>query len=747
MNEVKSKIPLLIFAFICGLVTTNAQIDALLKSAETKIEEVQIKTPELRDQLWKWKAESEAELEQLETTFKQLDEATQEATETKFLSRRRIYGQTLTEISKHLLNLDELKISAEALVKAQERINEKDLLNQLPPYSILLLDELIQKRELELEKQTSIKSSIEILQTTLNELLEEAKSTKEKLISLQNDNKLDADKKSVLQSTEARERLLFIRASRVQSLIANLEIQLSIHKINIEEVSKQIDQIGNQVTFLKVDLEKVQSEIENREKQYAKELSEILRRQRKVSQEKQFRSDELKKIKESSKSDSPELKLAELHLETNILQLTALESISESLDDLRQIESIISEAYDSRFALVHAKNAEAKHHAVDTLRALSRRLVSWQMVTNNELLVISADVAKLQSRLATIPSEGPRLLVFNRQLTIILEKQALLQRVNQTLLVNIRMLSHWLKALDFEQKINWKESLQDSATKLWNGTKKLWNFPLKKYEKTIEEDGVKVTQTQSVSLGLIITALLLFSVAYLILSQISKRVQSVLVQKKLIGENQARTIRTWVMMVLSFLLALLTLNWLSIPLTIFAFLAGALAIGLGFGAQNIIKNFISGILLLIERNVRVGDIVEVDGTKGTVSEINIRSSIIRGFNGVEYLIPNSFFLENTVTNWTLNSRQLRCDISITLSSSIPIKFATEVLKESMERHGLILDSPVPMVLLCNFDEALHGYSLLFWIELNDRSNRDAIESELRIMIQKRIAEYSPVRGL
>ena len=119
------------------------------------------------------------------------------------------------------------------------------------------------------------------------------------------------------------------------------------------------------------------------------------------------------------------------------------------------------------------------------------------------------------------------------------------------------------------------------------------------------------------------------------------------------------------------LLALATLNWLSIPLTIFAFLAGALAIGVGFGTQTIIKNFISGIILLVERKIRVGDIIEVDGTLGVVSEINTRSSIVRGFNGIENLIPNSLFLDNRVVNWTLNSRFLRRELKVGVAYGTP----------------------------------------------------------------------------
>ena len=194
------------------------------------------------------------------------------------------------------------------------------------------------------------------------------------------------------------------------------------------------------------------------------------------------------------------------------------------------------------------------------------------------------------------------------------------------------------------------------------------------------------------------------------------------------------------MLLVALLLALATLSWLSIPLTIFAFLAGALAIGVGFGTQTIIKNFISGIILLFERKVRVGDIIEVDGTLGVVSEINTRSSIVRGFNGIENLIPNSLFLENRVVNWTLNSRFLRRELKVGVAYGTPTKTVIEILNEAAERHGLILKDPAPFATMSNFGDNSLDFTLYFWIELNDKTNGLVVDSDLRIMIEKRLTE-------
>ena len=106
------------------------------------------------------------------------------------------------------------------------------------------------------------------------------------------------------------------------------------------------------------------------------------------------------------------------------------------------------------------------------------------------------------------------------------------------------------------------------------------------------------------------------------------------------------------------------LDLINIPLTAFAFISGAIAIGLGFGAQNIINNFISGWILMWERPIRINDFIEIDGTSGTVQEINTRSTKIHRVDGVHMLVPNSKLLEETVVNWTLVNRLIRTTVRV-----------------------------------------------------------------------------------
>ena len=194
------------------------------------------------------------------------------------------------------------------------------------------------------------------------------------------------------------------------------------------------------------------------------------------------------------------------------------------------------------------------------------------------------------------------------------------------------------------------------------------------------------------------------------------------------------------MIVIGVFLAVGTLSFLKIPLTVFAFFGGALAIGLGFGMQTLIKNFISGIIVLAERKVRVGDVLDVEGIIGTVIEINTRSSILRSSDEVETMIPNSLFLEKRVTNRTLSSAKMRRSLRVGAAYGSSPQKVMEILSDAATRHGLVLKSPAPFAVLDDFGDSALIFSLYFWLELKGGTNAMIVASDLRLMIEKRFAE-------
>ncbi len=152
-----------------------------------------------------------------------------------------------------------------------------------------------------------------------------------------------------------------------------------------------------------------------------------------------------------------------------------------------------------------------------------------------------------------------------------------------------------------------------------------------------------------------------------------------------------------------------------IGLSQLALFAGALGVGVGFGLQNIVSNFVSGLLLVFERPVKVGDTVEVSNVRGTVTEIGIRSSTVRALNGADIIIPNSRMIEGPLVNWTHTDATQRVDFPIGVAYGSDVKATHAVLMAAAQEHPLALASPAASVLLTAFGDSSIDFEVRIWI--------------------------------
>ncbi|MCB1731396.1 MAG: mechanosensitive ion channel, partial [Halieaceae bacterium] len=179
------------------------------------------------------------------------------------------------------------------------------------------------------------------------------------------------------------------------------------------------------------------------------------------------------------------------------------------------------------------------------------------------------------------------------------------------------------------------------------------------------------------------------------------------------------------------ILAFIILDFLNVPLAAFAFISGAVAIGVGFGAQNIINNFISGWILMWERPIKIGDFLELGDVKGSVESINTRSTRIRRVDGVHLLVPNSFLLENTVTNWTLVDQLVRTTVRVGVAYGSDVNLVTELLKKAAQEHPKVLKSPKSSVIFDDFGDNALVFDLNVWIHATAESDLRGTRSDLR----------------
>lgn len=184
------------------------------------------------------------------------------------------------------------------------------------------------------------------------------------------------------------------------------------------------------------------------------------------------------------------------------------------------------------------------------------------------------------------------------------------------------------------------------------------------------------------------------------------------------------------------LVALLALYVVNVPLTAFAIFGGALAIGVGFGAQNLINNFISGLILMIERPIRMGDVIEVDGQQGRVVNIGARCSQVRLFDGVDILVPNSAFLEKKVTNLTLSDAKLRFSVSVTIPNTADVREAARLLLQAVGEDAAILSHPEPQVVFADMSEKTRVLEVLFWIDSDASPDGRVICSDVRFRVEE-----------
>jgi small-conductance mechanosensitive channel len=237
----------------------------------------------------------------------------------------------------------------------------------------------------------------------------------------------------------------------------------------------------------------------------------------------------------------------------------------------------------------------------------------------------------------------------------------------------------------------------------------------------------------AVTVGQIIQVILLLILGYFV-----GRIVSYLLGRRL-ATTRLRTDARHILKRITFFTILLlvfitALSLLGIPLTAFAFATGAIAIGVGFGAQNILNNFMSGWILMAERPIRIDDFVEIDNSFGTVEQIGNRSTRIRRVDGVHMLVPNSMLLERTVINWTLVDEQIRTGFKVGVEYGSPVKRVAELIQQAVEEHEQVKQEPAPIVVFEDFGDNALVFETLFWCDAAGEKQLRQVRSDIRFRI-------------
>jgi potassium efflux system protein len=181
-------------------------------------------------------------------------------------------------------------------------------------------------------------------------------------------------------------------------------------------------------------------------------------------------------------------------------------------------------------------------------------------------------------------------------------------------------------------------------------------------------------------------------------------------------------------------LSLIGLQWNSIQ-----WLVAAMTVGLGFGLQEIFANFVSGLIILFERPIRVGDTVTVGDTVGTVSKLRIRATTITDWDCRELIVPNREFVTNRLVNWTLSDKILRAVLRVGIAYGSDTEKAERLLREAADAHPLVLKSPCPVVFFSSFGDNSLNFELRVY--LRGIENYMKVQHEMNMAIDKIFREH------
>ena len=620
-----------------------------------------------------------------------------------------------------------------------ETPNQRILMTELagpPPYSALRVDALRDEFDTLSEHLKSLGAAGRALEEQQAVLIE-ARKRAGKAVRLAEDRLAKADgREQIDKDRESRELAsLGQRQADADLTAATLGrdlIQMKLEKLRPlrEKMQRLLSRVLPEQQLSKEDFEQQQATLRVKQARVNAEINQVVAENSKLATERE----RLAKLLAGADPNGPiahRMQVLDVQSETGRLTLMTL----TWLDGLIQTAS---NAWEQRFVGFSSDDPATRQAVLSALQRTSDELVSRQDLFRE--MQEGARTAVIQQALRL---ENTSLSSSERSQESAILK-ALEKRVQDYQRLEVagrqlhRQINRWLQDFGFSGEAADADNWKLGALQVTNALKRVWDFEMFAVEDSTFVDGKTVTVAYGVTVGKSIGAIALYIVGYWLFSLLSARLQRLMVSRFRVDEQLASVIRRWSMIALASVLVIFILNLARIPLTVFAFMGGALAIGIGFGTQTIIKNVISGIIILFERKIRVGDIVGIEGMTGYVTQVDLRASTVRGFDGLEALVPNSTLLENQVINWTYSNPTVRREISVGVAYGAPVREASEIICGSANDHGLVLDDPAPEVFFEDFGDNALQLVLVFWVALGPNVSARKVCSDLRYAIEKRL---------
>lgn len=260
----------------------------------------------------------------------------------------------------------------------------------------------------------------------------------------------------------------------------------------------------------------------------------------------------------------------------------------------------------------------------------------------------------------------------------------------------------------------------------------------------VQSAGVPIAWDSRIpGLGLSVLALLRLLFLLAVVFWFSSHAKRLFFSRFLSGSGLDRALQYTISQIVGYLIlfvgAAISLQNAGVDLSALTIFAGAVGVGLGFGLQDVARNFVSGIIILIERPIQIGDRVEVDKVAGQVREIRARSTTVLTNDNISMIVPNSKFVANTITNWSHDDPKVRFRIPIGVAYGSDVEKVRTLLLEVAREHPHALAEPAPVVYFGGFGESSLDFELAIWSEeMSYRPRR--FRSDLNFAIEKKFRE-------
>ncbi|NOT12519.1 MAG: mechanosensitive ion channel [Methylococcaceae bacterium] len=671
----------------------------------------------------------------------------EEADEYKSLWERLIQSYELQNRA-----LEQMQVIGAATDDLRQQMASWSGFGEAPPYPLELGDDLWREIRNKEQDNRALHMALLIFE---NDLADSKERLKPATLAMQQSaeqlNQIQPDENAARPRWLLELNQLRLRVAEVEVATHEMERRMMSSRIAEKELendflARKLDEADAHIHFSQQELSEKIIKLDQERLVIQKEIMQAKQDDEPVYLEHTRAQERLDRLKAGSKdttsmgSGSEIIRLEQLvnllnvRTEASTMRRRALLEMERTFDRIQAI-------WKERFVLMNKPNAVTLKGSLNSLQTEQDRYKQQRDILLSIQAAIQTKLVYEQSR-----SKDPSLSAADREQSRKLA-EAYRQQIDTWIPLQTRLASFGdllERTLQEAERRKASLSLTERTRNLFaivaDAATQLTDFEIYSVTDTITVEGEEISGTHRVTLGQILLFLLIITAGFWISTHAVRLSQRTVRYLFKLSTDSTALFARLAHMILALAVVVAALTTMKIPVTVFAFLGGAMALAIGFGAQNLLNNFVSGLILLIERPVKTGDIVDVEGVTGRITQVGARCCQIRRMDGVEMLVPNSAMIEKTVTNWTLSDQKRRASVTIGITYDSPVE-QTQTLIEAVTRaHPDVLTNPGPLVLFEDFGASALMFTVYYWLDLAHVADRMLVASEIRVSLNQRLPE-------